>query len=963
MRRRQPARGYALILVLLVLALLSVGIGTFFVYMESSAKISNSLIERRRVFYACDGIGRATTVLAQQYVLTAQPTTAGLITSVCTAAGGGCCPTTTDTTNNVSAGACSTDPTASYTRLQTDPASSSTTAMPLIVPPGFKVMDLDLRSVAPTCTTDSQCQSGTCVGGRCRTVGALPNGPFAGMNARQDTISFGLAAEHAATSGFRCTTNQTLTLGKIAMFQFFLFSDSAVTDWHPGPAMRASGRLHANGDLHVNGNLRLQRVTASGDLRVYTNPGAPCTGDCTATAAIANVSPPDFSQASNFTTFKRKDTSWRDDALLAYANNALDKAHGVPRLQLPITGSPRVQRGHDGRNNVIDNTNSASGVALNNARLLVDPVRAGDTPDIIAQKFSEKADIRIINGVWYLNTTSSTWPGMPIWSDHGTYITTVAADFVANVRAGQAELRTDRGWGTHTPRRYSYYAMKRDTDALILDDAPATAPNVRAVVSYGSLFRDVSGGEDAPVWKPGVRSLNTGSLESFCEAAPTVSGSAFYDVSHVLLDALAIDGSAASVCPAAFKRSTAVIAATRSGFRDGFGEHFACGGNDANDSVGSCTEDRRKANIVPLNFDLGAFQQALADTSTGELGSYFCTTGGPCAMHRPFNGIIWISNPYPGSENGYGADGGTDRPDETPAPTNVDTGLMPAVTSPATIENDTTPGAVGNWLTTGPLALLRNNPMQPTNRRAGTLDDEALAVPYPLCSRSTTAGTRGLPGTSMATSGWVFNRPLCEQTTAARTTWVTGVRVINARVVNSRVKSETPPSTLIENAGNITPFTQALALAQLPNTVKTIDNTTVVDPSGQLPNGITIASNQGMYSVGDVNITSDAFKQATTQPGPWVPVLFVGDTYHPFSNAWDDRKARWGVSMQSSQLRTGTISRVTSTAITRRADGGTPREARVTRWYMQVLSGWSLPVAGAAATGIHNYPFFNENWA
>jgi len=70
--------------------------------------------------------------------------------------------------------------------------------------------------------------------------------------------------------------------------------------------------------------------------------------------------------------------------------------------------------------------------------------------------------------------------------------------------------------------------------------------------------------------------------------------------------------------------------------------------------------------------------------------------------------------------------------------------------------------------------------------------------------------------------------------------------------------------------------------------------------------------------------------------------------------------------MGSNQLKTGRIARLTTptnTVGTRAGDGGTPREAQVTRWYMQVLSGWGQPVAGQAPTGIHNYPFFNENWA
>ena len=84
-------RGYALLIVMMVLALMSVGLGTLFYFLEASAATTGSMLERRRVFYACDGIGRAATALAQSYMATAVPSTPGLIQSVCAEGGGGCC--------------------------------------------------------------------------------------------------------------------------------------------------------------------------------------------------------------------------------------------------------------------------------------------------------------------------------------------------------------------------------------------------------------------------------------------------------------------------------------------------------------------------------------------------------------------------------------------------------------------------------------------------------------------------------------------------------------------------------------------------------------------------------------------------------------------------------------------------------------------------------------------------------
>ena len=950
----QPVRrGYALILVLMVLALLSIGLGTLFIYQESSARISGNLVERRRVFYACDGISRAATVLAQNYAQTAQPTTAGLINAVCDSGGGGCCATKSSTAANPTAGTCdAASPLTQFTRLKSDPKGSGTTALPKIVPAGYKVMELALESIAKACLADSECgDGGTCVASRCRTVAPLPNGPFQGMSARQDTITFALAAEHRATSGFRCQTRQTLTLGKIAMFQFFLFSDSATTDWHPGPAMRASGRLHANGDLHISGKLMLQRMTASGDIRKFNVTGDPCLGEgCSSPdTQVARVGTPDFNNPADFAPFARSDSNWRQSALTKWGGNVLDRAHAVPRLQLPIVGQPRVQRGYDGLNVVIPNTNAASGAALANARLLVDPVLVDDAADIIAQKFSAKADIRIINGIWYLNTPGSLWPGKPIWSDHGTYTTTKEADFVADVPAGQSQLRAEWSWGSYTPQRYSYYGMKPGLSELELDDPQAARPSVRAVISYGALFRETTEGEHAPTWRPGVRTLQSAGSESWCEDQPA----GLQDVSHVMLDALALDG-AGSPCPAGFGRAAGVLSAARSGFRDGFAEFALCKDDDRDEQDPTCSADRREANILPLNFDVGALQQALADTTRGELGSFFCASGA-CEMRRPFNGIVWISNPYPGSEDGYGTDGGVDVPAKMPAPTMTNNALIDTVTL-ATLESETTPTAFGNW-GAAPLALLRNNPQQPDAARTKGRDDEVLALPWPLCSDVGGSGDLGAAGTTMSTRGWTYRRPECGAA-ATPSSWLSGVRIINARVVNARQASATPPATIIAEAGKIKPFTKAEATAQLPDIV--IADGSTADSSGRLPAGLSLVTNHPLYVLGDVNITSDAFD--LTGEAPWVPVLLSGDTIHPSSNDWDDRKARWAVSTGSPLAPSGKIGTMNGTAFTKSAATDAPRPAQVTRWYMQVLSGWGLPVKGAPATGIHNYPFFNENW-
>lgn len=919
-------RGYALMIVLLVLALMSVGLGTLLYFLEASALTTGSMLERRRVFYACDGIGRAATVLAQRYMTVPAPTTNGLINFVCTAGGGGCCATSVPAPAQM--GPCSA--TGDRVAFANDPDDASPTALPVIVPSGFKIRRLKLESLAETCFVDADCVDGTCINGRCRTVAPLPNGPFEGMNARQDVIAIDVRAEHLATSGFACRTQQTISLGKIAMFQFFLFSDMAFTDWHPGPEMRATGRMHANGDLAINPGspVFIERVTASGDLRCMPDPGtgmvmANCPGS---NARIANRANPDMLNAAHFSVFQRINATWAQDALTIYANNAQDQAHNVPRLALPIIGSPLVQQGRTANNSVIANTNIDGGVPVTNSRLLIDPVRPGDSPDVAEQKFAFKADIRIINGVWYLRNPANRndWPGIAIWSDHpGHYTTKAHIDFVGGDDVGQGDLAaslptvdTFAGtWASRVPQRFSYYAahaiggfelgydLNPASDPLTL-----TAPFAqRAVVSYGALFRDTSAGETGAVWRPGARTLVQGAARSLCGQANPAGGPEVFD----MVDVLSLENGAADACAARPRtRAYGLLAAARSGFRNGYSEFDACGSTD---DTGGCGAARVAGNVMPLNFDLAAFQEALADQTPGELGSYFCApTVASCArfMGAPFNGIVYIGAPYPqapagaaddaayvdataGSERGYGTDGGVNTAHPLRSPPVDDTAALqpawPAAVSAAHV---------------------------PLLDAAGVeqADDETPGLPVALCTDSATPG-------AMATDGPA--PPACPVTKAAdaAVSWISGIRVINAR----RVNSNTPPTTtpVVADAGSLPGFPGAPVLSAAA--------------VGQLPKGITIATNLPVYVVGDVNLTSDAWSPSTTVP--WVPVLVAGDTIHPLSNGWDDRNARWAISTADTQ-----------------------RRAVVTRYNMEMLAGWGMTQTGARSGGIHNFPRFLENW-
>ena len=135
------------------------------------------------------------------------------------------------------------------------------------------------------------------------------------------------------------------------------------------------------------------------------------------------------------------------------------------------------------------------------------------------------------------------------------------------------------------PTRFSFYE-RDDNNGETVENGPG-----RSVVSYGTLFR-VSDSE----WRPGLATSKT----SIGEATSNADR----------------------------------VEATRSGFID---RRVAL---QAGEPAGR---------ILPLNFDVGAFAEAMRTTTPGELGSYF--NGGAA-----FNGIVWIGNSWPDHDRGFTSD-------------------------------------------------------------------------------------------------------------------------------------------------------------------------------------------------------------------------------------------------------------------------------------------------------------------
>lgn len=579
--------GYALVLVMVVLALLSVGLGTMFNSLAATAQGSGAMLSQRRLFYGCDGTARGLVLLARQHLREGPSSSVELGRALCAGGGGGC----------------TVDEQGAF-QLDADP-------LPLVRPAGMTVTGLEARALLPACTVNSDCGPGGVCSvtggvGTCQVVASLPSGPFRGIPARQDAV---LLAVEQMKGEHRCRVQQTLVVGKISPLQFVLFSALEYTDWQPTLAMAVPGRVHANGSLCVGGNqgLYLEHVTAAGDIDPL--PAASCRVPKPAAkhVFIATKDAPRLDVDGNPVTvdpvgadFAKLDVDaraaaegWKTTALSRWRSHLLDSAHDIQPLRLPVPDTVRVHHGV-----------AADGTVMSNAktlRFLVEPVRfrGGAEDDAVTRhlKLAEQATIRIIDGVWYVRRNDNDWPGLPIWSDHPGRYTTRDDELVPEgIAVGQAQVVVGA-----TPRRYSPYRFNGGGGG-------GAAP---PVISYGVTFGMSLHQRVVPGHRDGFG-----------------FGFGF--------------GGGGGTAPAVTLRD--FLAGTRTGFRNG---HIQRRLAPTIPEHATSTP----ANILPINFDIAAFQEALASTDSGELGRRLTDLG------VTFNGIVFIAASWPGSEDALAANG------------------------------------------------------------------------------------------------------------------------------------------------------------------------------------------------------------------------------------------------------------------------------------------------------------------
>ncbi len=576
-RRRRPraARGQALLMTMILLTILAAAIGSMFVTQTSAVKATGDMLGSRQAFYACDGMSRTMVSLSQEYLKdVVNADGLAMAEHVCQRAGMSAC--------------------------------TDSVKLPSITPPGFTVESFDVDVVEESFTAP------------------LPGGPFQGMNARQTPVSLSVRAAKDST-GHACESKQEIVLAQVGLFQFFVFAEDFV-DVYNGPEMEIDGRVHVNGDFcghRWNESLRIKTLTASGDIFAGSSscPRSRPTGDNSL----------EFWDGSSWKKMDKNNDhgctggagcsgGWEIAAVDRWNGNVLDSAHDVPVLKVPVSGEPPVQ---DGLNAVGDTMDNAS-----TQRFLIDPPLFGhepvdpspppDTQEIRRQKFACKADIRIINGVWFKRTagdeTCNDWPGTPIWSDHpGQFsVDDDEEEGIVGVQndIGQQDIADAQGWGTNVrPNRYSFY--EATNSGVLIDD-------LTGVVSYGNIFRDT--GVTPDEMRPGLWVEK----DAFCEGFPTnEENPRLRNARDFACDCA---GTSCTV-----DRAANYLQGTRGGFIDPRVENGT---------------SRSQARILPMNFDISELADALADSSPGELGSYFGAA--------PFNGIIWITNTWDGQLDGLG---------------------------------------------------------------------------------------------------------------------------------------------------------------------------------------------------------------------------------------------------------------------------------------------------------------------
>jgi hypothetical protein len=938
---RTHPRGYALASVFILAGILAASFLVFMTRLQSATSTTTLAIKRRQAFYVADAVARAAVDIASTALSAMPPPGADVDTPA--------------------------EEEAFFAAQIADLQAVLDARRAGLAPAGYTIHSLGVSGLER------------------RRREQLDSGPFRGMLAQVQPFTIAVEVSHTDGEKAVASMRSRVQRGTLSMFQFWTFVDGYAYIY-TGAGGKMAGRLHANGNVCMGGGgggLYAEMVTSAAGFYVNRSSGCrreftyheahtlpviatrPLTGgidevlacnlgdtgtrtvngvtyDCTGLWAAGGAGGTNLGSQVDRDGPNSADgvgtdldpSVWRAQAMNRWKGQLQDQAMGVPVLKVPTTGTPFAQAGRDASFARMPNTK--------NSRFLIDPMLPGESDDVRAQKFAFKADLRILNGVWYVRDPANpTRLGTPVWSDHpGHYRRRLGDDtmlespgsLVAGVNdssrldVGQADLfgLLDR------PRRYSYYRTAPATTTIQPPPGGVDDPNQRAVISYGVLHREVVGGRS--YWRPGHLRWDSAPGQWRTTAATTARGllhgtrSGFRDT-WTQVGLYCNDGNG--------QRERYLDTTRVGGTRDIDVAQVGAGNANCNNNTNH--DDAKRSllfNMLPINFDVGALAAALQDASTGELGSFF--------VGRSFNGIVWVGSFWPGLAHGYSqSDAGaqtpvvwpfqgrqTDLRQPGPIGTDVDAaGVLPGAFVPTLVGRAINGGSdanrfnVGfnaggidatNGLATGDERRMRRAPFMITDANHGNVPSQRnlayqYALPITLCSDVATEARNEMDGGDTATfdntmNGAPFVVPACERYQARSATE-------RDEILESVATFDTwvPPALASRK-------THEVPLSARPNALRVI-NAHHVDRA-TFPRGLTIATNLPAFLLGDTNATSvpanrpaDATALTSATPPDWRPFLIAADTVSVQSNNWEDWKAQWNAPIRSSSQRTSTATR------------------------------------------------------
>ena len=168
----------------------------------------------------------------------------------------------------------------------------------------------------------------------------LTKGAYRGLYGLvQDYDIWGYARSDA--TGVQNSVRIRMERALIPIFQFAIFYDD-VLEWHPGPIMTLSGRVHSNGDLYLGANSGLtinSFVTAGGGINHGRHPASgQATGGGYVRIEDEDGVDQDMQNADG-TWLDHGDADWLDESMDRWDGLVQDSDHGMTTLELPLETS------------------------------------------------------------------------------------------------------------------------------------------------------------------------------------------------------------------------------------------------------------------------------------------------------------------------------------------------------------------------------------------------------------------------------------------------------------------------------------------------------------------------------------------------------------------------------------------------------------------------------------------------